>query len=132
MRSYVSARKMALEQPLSANLIRSVTRSLFPKRNDYVTDLALFEEMIPELARFGILKRGQLQRLLKKHRRALLADDRSRLAPYEERLYIEMFGEEHTRDAIRRQYWFAYPAFVRNALESEFGEAAAVRVDAQD
>ncbi len=67
--------------------------------------------------------------LLKKHRRALLADDRSRLTPAEERLYIEMFGAAHTKDAIRRQYWFAYPAFVRNALESEFGDAAAVRVD---
>ncbi len=91
--------------------------------------MALFEELLPELAKFGIFKRGQLQRLLKKHRRALLADDRSRLTPAEERLYIEMFGAAHTKDAVRRQYWFAYPAFVRNALESEFGDAAAVWAD---
>ncbi len=91
--------------------------------------MALFEELLPELAKFGISKRGQLLRLLKKHRRALLADDRSPLNPAEVRHYKEMFGEAHVKDSIRRQYWFAYPAFVRNAMESEFGEAAAVWTD---
>ncbi|MGN6151725.1 MAG: hypothetical protein ACTHOH_06890 [Lysobacteraceae bacterium] len=62
-----------------------------------------------------------------RHRRALLAEDRARLAPREQRLYAEMFGSAFVRDAVRRQYWFAYPALVRNALAREFGEAAEVR-----
>ncbi len=32
---------------------------------------------------------------------------------------------DYVLDAVRRQYWFAYSALVRNALESGFGEAAA-------
>ncbi len=124
-----SARRLVLEESLTGSAIRKVSRGVFPKRNDYVSDPALFEELLPELARFGVNNRGQLKRLLTRHRRALLADDRSRLAPHEERLYIEMYGAEHTKDAIRRQYWFGYPALVRNALESEFGDAAAVWAD---
>ena len=111
-------------------MIHQIARGVFPKRNDYVTDPSLFDELLPELARFNISTRGQLKRLLTRHRRALLTDDRSRLAPHEERLYIEMFGVEHTKNSIRRQYWFGYPALVRNALENEFGDMAAVWEDA--
>jgi hypothetical protein len=125
----LSARRTVLEKKLTGDLIRQVARNIFPKRNDYVSDPALFDELLPELSRFGVSNRGQLKRLLTRHRRALLADDRSRLAPHEIRLYVEMFGAEETKDAIRRQYWFGYPALVRNALESEFGEVAAVWVD---
>lgn len=124
--SYLSARKHVLNQPLTAALIHKVMRSIFPKRNDYVTDMKLFQELIPELARFGITTRGSLKRLMTKHRRALLADDKSCLSTMEQKYYCEWFGPEHTRDAVRRQYWFAYPGLVRNALESEFGEAASV------
>jgi hypothetical protein len=113
--------------PLAAASVRSVMRGLFPKRNDYVTDLALFEELLCELQAFGIHTRGDLRRLMCRHRRALLADDRSRLTPREKRLYAEMFGSAFVRDAVRRRYWFAYPALVRNALEREFGEAAEKR-----
>ncbi|WP_255991976.1 hypothetical protein [Chitinolyticbacter albus] len=88
--------------------------------------MALYEELLPELYRFGICTRSDLQRLLKKHRRALLTDDRSPLKLYEQRHFASVFGEDFVRDAVRRQYWFAYPALVRNALESEFGETAAV------
>ena len=127
-----SARRRKLDAVLTAELVRTVLRGLLPKRNDYEHDPAAFEELLPELARFGIVTRAHLQRLMKRHRRALLRDDRSRLNPAEQRLYIEMFGEAHVRDAVRRQYWFAYPGFVRNALESEFGDAAAVRVAEPD
>lgn len=112
--------------PLTAASVRKVMRSLFPKRNDYVIDPVLFEELLPELHAFGIRTCGDLRRFMCRHRRALLNDDRSRLAPREQRLYAEMFGSDFVRDALRRQYWFAYPALVRNALEREFGEAAEV------
>lgn len=38
----------------------------------------------------------------------------------------EQFGAEFVRDAVRRQYWFAFPGLVRNAAELEFGEQAVV------
>ena len=112
--------------PLTATSVRAIMRSLFPKRNDYVTDPAPFEELLPELHAFGIRTCGDLRRFMCRHRRALLNDDRSRLAPREQRLYAEMFGTDFVSDAVRRQYWFAYPALVRNALEREFGEVAEV------
>lgn len=131
MKTRFSAKHRRLFEPLSANLILKTARSVFPRRNDYVVDLGLFEELIPELEKFGIANRGALKRLLTKHRRALLTDDRSRLAPWEQRHFSEMFGAEFVKDAIRRQYWFAYPALIINALTNEFGESAEVHEDAQ-
>jgi hypothetical protein len=129
MKTHISARQKILSQPLTAELVRKVMRSIFPCRNNYVKDMKLFEELLPELNRFGITSRGDLKRMMTKHRRVLLADDRSPLAAWEQRHYSEMFGSEFVRDAVRRQYWFAYPALVRNALQSEFGEIAAVRIE---
>ena len=34
----------------------------------------------------------------------------------------ESFGESFVKDAVRRQYWFAYPGLVRVAIEMRFGE----------
>jgi hypothetical protein len=122
MKPYVSARKKVLLEPLSAQLVRKVTQGLFPRKNDYLVGMGLYEEVIPEPSQFGIHTRGDLQRLTKMHRRAPLAEDRSPLKAWEQRHFSEMFGVEFVRDAVRRQYWFAYPALVRNALESEFRE----------
>lgn len=127
MKKHVSARKRASLQLLNAELVRQVMRGIFPPKNDYVEDMALYEDLLPELRRFGIADRGTLKRLMTRHRRSLLADDRSRLAVWEQRHFSEMFGAEFVRDAVRRHYWFAYPALIRNALQSEFGEIAAVR-----
>ena len=126
MSQRLSARQQLQRQALTPKRIRRPMQRIYPRKNDYVTDMSLFAELIPELARFGITRLGQLQRLVKKHRRALFADDRSRLSAIEIKYYSEWFGTEHTLDGVRCQYWFAYPAFVRNALESEFGEAAQV------
>lgn len=41
-------------------------------------------------------------------------------------MFTDEYGEGFVRDAIRRQYWFAYPALVRTAAEIEFGEEAAI------
>jgi len=129
MKRRASARTRAMLQPLSGQSIHEVMGRIFPKRNDYVDDPALFEDLLSELARFGINDRGSLKRLLTKHRKALLADDRSRLAPWEVREFGGMFGVDFVRDATRRQYWFAYPALVRNALEREFGDTASSWAD---
>lgn len=96
----------------------------FPKRNDY--GQGSFEELVPELAKFGVTTLGKFQRLMIKHRKELLRIDRDRLSPAEERQYAEWLGASFVADAVRRQYWFAYPGLVRIAAELEFGETAAV------
>ena len=127
MHRHLPARRRIALAPLTGTSVRTLMLSLFPKRNDYVTDPAPFEELLPELHTFGIRTRGDLRRLMARHRRALLAEDRRRLTQREQRFYAEMFEGDFVRDAVRRQYWFAYPALVRNALEREFGEAAEKR-----
>ncbi len=119
-----SGRTRANSLPLSGVRIHKTMAGVFPKRNDYGT--ASFEELVPELARFGITTVGRFRRLMVRHRKALLRVDRDRLAPWEERFFAEDFGEQFVKDAVRRQYWFAYPALVRIAAEMEFGETAAV------
>lgn len=119
-----SARSSKLQIALSAERIHHHMTRLFPRRNDYGD--ASFAELLPELARFGIATSGDFIKLMKHHRRRLLTLDRERLAPWEIRHCAESFGEAFVKDAIRRCYWFAYPALVRIAMEMEFGEAAAV------
>ncbi len=121
---FVPARQLIAQRPLTGALIHKAMSRLLPKRNDYGS--ASFEELVPELAKLGICDLGAFVRLIKKHRRRLLAIDRDRLAPWEIRHFSESFGEAFVKDAIRRQYWFAYPALVRTAAELEFGEIASV------
>jgi hypothetical protein len=97
---------------------------IFPKRNDYGD--ASFDELVPELARFGIMTIGKFKSLMTKHRRELLRMDRDPLALFEIRMFSEDYGRAHVMDTVRRQYWFAYPGLVRVAIEMEFGEDAAV------
>ena len=105
-------------------MIHRVMANTFPRRNDY--GQGSFEELVPELAKFGITTLGKFQRLMTKHRKELLRIDRDRLSPAEERQYAEWLGASFVADAVRRQYWFAYPGLVRIAAELEFGETAAV------
>ena len=97
---------------------------LFPKKNDYGE--ASFDELAVELARFDVVSIGDFKRLMTRHRRALLRLDRSRLSVWERQNAMEEYGAAFVTDAIRRQYWFAYPALVRTAAEFEFGESASV------
>jgi hypothetical protein len=120
---HTPARKQIRDRPLTGVVIHSVMSKIFPKRNDYGD--ASFDELVPELSSVGILTAGSFRRLMLKHRLALLQVDRDRLAPWEQRNYSEMFGAAFVADAVRRQYWFAFPALVRTAMEMEFGEDAA-------
>ncbi len=101
----VPARSRIDAQPLSGEVIHRVMRRVFPKRNDYGT--ASFDELVPELARFGVTTLGGLRALMTRHRRALLAADRERLRPVERRMFAEDYGDAFVRDTERRQYWFA-------------------------
>ena len=120
---HTPARKQIRDRQLTGVVIHSVMSKIFPKRNDYGD--ASFDELVPELSAVGILTAGSFRRLMLKHRLALLQVDRDRLAPWEQRNYSEMFGAAFVADAVRRQYWFAFPALVRTAMEMEFGEDAA-------
>ncbi len=120
----LSARARVARRPLSGAAIHTIMRGIFPRRNDYGD--GSFDELVPELARFGITTTGKFHRLMTKHRKALLRIDRDRLAPWEERHFAEDFGVAFVKDAVRRQYWFAYPGLVRTAAELEFGEEAAI------
>lgn len=119
-----SARQLIYATPLTGEAIHRVMSRIFPKKNDYGG--ASFDELVPELARFGVTSIGDLKRLMTRHRRALLRLDRSPLSLWERRNAAEEYGEVFVADAIRRQYWFAYPALVRAATEFEFGEQAAI------
>lgn len=120
----IPARRKVSAKPLSGELIHQAMCRIFPKKNDYGT--ASFEELVPELARFGITTLGSFRSLMTRHRRALLRTDREPLFPAERKMFAEEYGEEFIRDTERRQYWFAYPALVRTAAEMEFGEVAAI------
>jgi hypothetical protein len=85
MSKHISARKSALAARLTPELVRKVMRGIFSSRNDYVDDMKLFQDLLPDLQRFGIGNRGELKRLMTKHRKALLRDDRSPLLPWEQR-----------------------------------------------
>jgi hypothetical protein len=121
----ISAQAERRRQPLSGEAIHGAMRRIFPKRNDYGD--ASFDELVPELARFGITTVGNFRSLMTHHRRELLRIDRDRLQPWEEKHFAESFGTDFVKEAVRRQYWFAYPALVRTAAELEFGEEAAIR-----
>lgn len=121
MNAYRSARHTRMRLPLTEDSLRKTMRSLFPKRHDY-GDLA-FHELAQELGVRGINSGAGFSRLMKKHRKSLLAIDRSRLTEWEIPFFRKEFGEEFVDDALRRQYWFAFPALVRIAMDLEFGES---------
>jgi hypothetical protein len=125
--SYISARNRRNREPLTGVLVYRVTARLFAKRNDY--GINSYEDIVEELAKFGILNRGKFSKLMKRHRRELLRIDRERLAPWEIKYFSEWFGEASVKDGLRRQYWFALPAMIRIAMELQFGEDAAVYGD---
>ncbi|MEK8034913.1 hypothetical protein AACH06_29205 [Ideonella sp. DXS29W] len=121
----MSSRLDKLNQPVTEATLRKTLRTLFSPRNDY-GDLD-FGELSQELERFGITTQAKFSLLMKRHRRRLIELDRRRLSAQEVKFYSAEIGKEFVKDAIRRQYWFAFPALVRSALELEFGEEAVVR-----
>jgi hypothetical protein len=122
--SHVPARRKKRSAPLTGDAIHKLMRGLFPKRNDFGE--ASFDELVQELARFGIRTTGQFSLLMKRHRRKLLEIDRSPMDKWAKEYYAGEFSA-NVKDAERKQYWFAYPALVRTAAELEWGKLAEVR-----
>jgi hypothetical protein len=90
------------------------------------------EKVVGELKRFSIDTKLQVRLFLKKHRRQLLDIDKEPLDASHQKLYCEDLGDEEYLDAIRRQYWFCYPALVRAALEIEFSDVYEVFANERD
>lgn len=120
----LSARQRRLAEPLDVPRMKTVMRSLFARRSNY--GVAPWDELLPEMARFGITTRGAFVRLMKRHRGQLIAIDRDPLSPREVAFFSHESGADFVRDALRRQYWFAWPGLVRTAMTLEFGEAAEI------
>ena len=116
------AKRVVYVKPLTGELIHRAMSRIFPRKNDYGD--GSFEELVAELETLGIRCVGDFSRLMTHYRRALLRVDRSPLSRLERLMAINDLGREFVSDTMRRQYWFAYPALVRKAIEMHFGEDA--------
>lgn len=97
-------------------------KQIFPEEND-CSSLSDFEETIGELKLFGIKTKKDLVAFLLKHKDWLIGVDQEEMDERHYKLYKEELGDEVYFDSINKGYWFCYPAFIRNALEKEFGDA---------
>jgi len=120
----ISARKLRAAESLTPALLWSLMRKIFPKKNDYGE--VSFEELLHELARFNIRTRGQFVAFMTHYRKRLMRIDNEPLDAWHERYYRSELGDQFVSDAVRRQYWFAYPALIRIALELKFGDEAII------
>jgi len=114
-------RELIGQQELNLHYLQKTMRSLFPKKND-CAEMEDLEEVVIELKQFGIITKKQLRLFLKKYRRWLLNIDKEPMDLIHQRIYRAELGDSNFLDATRRQYWFCYPALVRNAMEQEFGQ----------
>jgi hypothetical protein len=105
-------------EPVTTAAIRNIVRGLFHRRHDYgdydLTDVAA------ELEELGVSSIKQLRLLMKRHRRAILMDERGRMSRAETLYLLAEFGPQGV-DAHTNTSWFAIPGLVREALEKEFG-----------
>ncbi|CUI09510.1 hypothetical protein [Massilia antarctica] len=118
----LSARQRVAAQPLTRALLLKALSAHFPKKNDYHESETGYAEEIGELQHFSVDSVGRLGALLGRHRKRILAIDRSPMDQWHQNMYREEMGTAVFADFLRRQFWFAYPGLLRLALELEFGE----------
>ena len=117
----MSARFKIYAAPITeAAMAREIARVL-PMRNNF--GIINFAELLSEIEAFGISTRGQLRKLLLKHRKELLRIDRDPIDEIHVRIYSELYGHSKVLDLLRRQLWFSWEGLMRLMLELEFGEA---------
>ena len=125
---YSRARKTIDSTPLDAEIIRKTVRSLFRRRNDYSVET--MDELPGELRRFGVITVRDLRLLMKRHRRSLLMDENVHMNRAEV-LWLLCDTGSAGIDTHAGKSWYAIPGLVRQAMELEFGEDAAVHVTEQ-
>lgn len=116
-----AARLRMIQQPLSQLGIQKEMTRVFPKRNNYGP--INYRELMAEARAFGITTRGELRRVLLRHRKRVLPIDREPIDQLRVRIYSEDYGYDRVIDLLRRQFWFSWEALMRISLELEFGEA---------
>jgi len=118
---HINKRSVIDKENFDLYYLQKIMRSLFPKKNDCASEIDL-AEVAEELKQFDIVSKKQLRLFLKKYRRWLLDIDKEPMDMGHQHLYREWLGNDEFLDAMRRQYWFCYPALIRNAMEIEFNE----------
>jgi hypothetical protein len=118
---YVNKRKLIELEEFDLHYLQKIMRSLFPKKNDCASESGLVE-VLDELNQFGIVTKKQVRLFLKKYRRWLLEIEKEPMDKIHQKIYREDLGDEEFLNCMRRQYWFCYPALIRNAMEVEFGQ----------
>lgn len=114
-----NARARADLAPLTVATIRKVVLSMYHRRHDYWTN-ADIAELLPELTAFNITTVKQLRLLMKRHRRALLREERTKM-PRAQTLDLLAGGGWHGIDVHANTSWFAIGGLVRISMEHEFG-----------
>lgn len=105
-------------EPVTTAAIEKIARGLFHRRHDY-GDFDL-TELLAELEGLGVSTIRQFRLLMKKHRRAILKDEREKMSRAETLYLLAEFGPQGI-DVHTNTSWFALPGLVREALEKEFG-----------
>ena len=105
---------------LDANKVYEILRSLLPAKNDYYE--ADYKEELEELRVFNINTEEELRALIETHLETMIQIDEEPIDEYHQKVYSEQLGADFVKDALKRKYWFAFPALLRLALELEFGD----------
>lgn len=115
----LNARARADQAPLTVDSIRKVVLSMYHRRHDYWTD-ADIAELPPDLAAFNITTVKQLRLLMKRHRRALLQEERARMPRAQT---LGLLAEYNSRgiDVHANTSFYAIGGLVRVSMELEFG-----------
>lgn len=100
--------------------IYEVLSELLPKQNDYAK--CNYKEEWRELLEFDIRTKEALHALISKHKDAMMEEDADVLDETEIPLLTAEYGKAFMEDKIKNNYWYAYPALLRNALLLEFGD----------
>lgn len=114
-----NARARADLAPLTVATIRKVVLSMYHRRHDYWTD-ADIAELLPGLTAFNITTVKQLRLLMKRHRRALLREERAKM-PRAQTLDLLAEGGWRGIDVHANTSWYAIGGLVRISMEHEFG-----------
>lgn len=113
------ARARADQTPLSVAVIRKVVLSVHTRSHDYGDD-ADIAELLPELAAFGITTVKPLRLLMKRHRRALLQEERI-VMRRAETLHLRTEWRLGGIDVHANTSHYAIGGLVRTSMEHEFG-----------
>lgn len=112
------ARARVDAEELTGGGLRKIVLSIFRNCHDYASWDS--EELLSELKAFGITTNKSLRLLMKKHRRAILSDEKQKMLRAETLDLLRQFNPAGI-DAHSNTSRFAVSGLVREGLENEFG-----------